>query len=87
MSSAPDLCFQHTFSLASIPKSVYVSPIEELKGHTLLLVHRGHTQANLLPEVQHVLTDRTRLEETLQDFQRFAPEVVLDMIPYTQSEM
>jgi nucleoside-diphosphate-sugar epimerase len=57
-----------------------------LQGHTLLVVHRGQTQANLLPEVQHVLTDRTRLEGHLQDFQRFAPEVVLDMIPYTQQD-
>jgi nucleoside-diphosphate-sugar epimerase len=57
-----------------------------LQGHTLLVVHRGQTQANLLPEVQHLLTDRTRLQENLQDVQRFAPEVVLDMIPYTQQD-
>jgi nucleoside-diphosphate-sugar epimerase len=57
-----------------------------LQGHTILVVHRGQTQANLSSEMQHLLIDRTQLQEYLQDFQRFAPEVVLDMIPYTQQD-
>ncbi len=56
------------------------------QGHTLLVVHRGRTQAALPSEVQYLLTDRAHLQEHRQDFQRFAPEVVLDMIPYTEDD-
>lgn len=52
-------------------------------GHTLLVVHRGQTPVDDFPGVEHVLTDRANLQAHRQEFQRFAPEVVVDMIPYT----
>jgi nucleoside-diphosphate-sugar epimerase len=53
-------------------------------GHTILVIHRNPTQEEPPSEVQHLLTDRARLPEFRQVFQQFAPEVVLDMIPYTE---
>lgn len=53
-------------------------------GHTMLVIHRNPTQEEPSSEVQHLLTDRACLPEFRQFFQQFAPEVVLDMIPYTE---
>lgn len=53
-------------------------------GHTILVIHRNPTQEEPSSEVQHLLTDRACLPEFRQFFQQFAPEVVLDMIPYTE---
>ena len=51
------------------------------QGHTIMIVHRGQTQAELPAGVQQALAKRTQLPDYLQEFKHFAPEVVLDMIP------
>lgn len=52
-------------------------------GHEVVLFHRGRAEANLPPGVSHIHGDRQRLEEFTGDFERAAPEVVLDMIALT----
>ena len=51
------------------------------QGHTLIIVHRGQTQAELPTGIQQVLAKRVQIPDFLQEFKHFAPEVVLDMIP------
>ncbi len=55
-------------------------------GHELTLFHRGKTEADLPEGVQHILGDRTSLHEFRQQFEQLAPQVVLDLIPYTERD-
>src|SRR3990172_3297868 len=55
-------------------------------GHKVAVFHRGQTEAALPPSVRHVHGDRERLTEFVNDFLRFAPEVVLDMVPATERD-
>jgi nucleoside-diphosphate-sugar epimerase len=56
------------------------------RGHEVLSFHRGHTEADLPPEVMHLHDDRERLADHRSDFARFAPEVVLDTRPLTEDQ-
>src|SRR3989440_670951 len=56
------------------------------QGHALIIVHRGQTQVELPAGIQQVLAKRTQLPDFLQEFKHFAPEVVLDMIPYGEQD-
>jgi nucleoside-diphosphate-sugar epimerase len=53
-------------------------------GHEIVLFHRGQTEADLPEGVQHILGDRGRLEDYADEFSRYAPQIVLDMIPGTE---
>jgi nucleoside-diphosphate-sugar epimerase len=64
---------------------VVVSRLVE-RGHELALFQRGQTMADLPREVQHILGDRRGLAECAGPFQRFAPEVVLDMWPHCERD-
>jgi hypothetical protein len=48
------------------------------------LFHRGRTEADLPPLVKHIWGDRRSLGDLGSEFRRFAPEVVLDMIPMNE---
>lgn len=48
-------------------------------GHNVAVFHRGTTNAELPPSVQHILGDREQLAGHTVEFERFAPEAVLDM--------
>ena len=56
------------------------------QGHQVAVVHRGTTQASLPNGVQRILGDRDALFEMRPEFERFAPDVVLDVIPYTERQ-
>lgn len=56
------------------------------QGHTLAVFHRGQTTADLHPTVTHILGDRQNLSAQVANFGRFAPDVVLDMFPYTRED-
>jgi nucleoside-diphosphate-sugar epimerase len=56
------------------------------QGHEVAVVHRGDTQAVLPNGVQRILGDRDALFEMRREFERFAPDVVLDVIPYTEKQ-
>jgi nucleoside-diphosphate-sugar epimerase len=56
------------------------------QGHTLTLFHRGQTEPAGLPDVPHLHGDRQRLADFVPTLQRLAPEVVLDLVAYTQHD-
>ncbi|MEO0988970.1 MAG: NAD-dependent epimerase/dehydratase family protein, partial [Cyanobacteria bacterium J06639_14] len=56
------------------------------QGHQVTVFHRGQTQADLPASVQHLYGDRAQLHHHRDAFYKLAPEVVLDMIAYTQAE-
>ena len=56
------------------------------QGHEVAVFHRGHTQADLPPGVEHILGDRHQLDEHAAVFRRLRPEVVVDMIAYTERD-
>jgi nucleoside-diphosphate-sugar epimerase len=55
-------------------------------GHSVAVFHRGQTQANLPDSVPHVLGERNRLSDSTAAFRRFAPQVVIDMIAYSETD-
>ena len=55
-------------------------------GHEVMVFHRGKSQAELPSGVRTLLGDRQRLGEYREAFQVFAPQVVLDMIPFSEAD-
>ncbi len=55
-------------------------------GHTVTIFHRGRTEADLPPAVQHLHGERNQLVEFQEAFQEIAPEVVLDMHPMSERD-
>jgi nucleoside-diphosphate-sugar epimerase len=62
-----------------------VSRLVEL-GHNVAVLHRGKTLANLPDGVLRILGNRDRLDDSRADLESFAPDVVLDAIPYTERQ-
>jgi len=56
------------------------------QGHTLLLFHRGQTQADLPAEIAHLSGDRRELAPHAAALAGFAPEVVVDMALVTAQD-
>ena len=56
------------------------------QGHEVTVFHRGQTRTDLPHGVKEILGDRTSLTERAVQLQRLAPEVVLDMIPFTEQD-
>jgi nucleoside-diphosphate-sugar epimerase len=54
------------------------------RGHAVAVFHRGRTHADLPAEVRTVLGDRDRLADHTAELRRFRPQVVIDMIAYTE---
>jgi NAD dependent epimerase/dehydratase family len=54
--------------------------------HVVAVFHRGETTADLPPAVAHIKGDRQHLSAFASEFTRFAPDVVLDMFPYTERD-
>lgn len=52
-------------------------------GHDVTLFHRGKTSADLPEGLRHLIGDRQRLHDFTGAFRQLAPEVVLDMFPFT----
>lgn len=55
-------------------------------GHSVAVFHRGQTRTELPPTVQHIYGERENLSTFASDFKKFAPDVVLDMIPYIEQD-
>ncbi|MDJ0634092.1 MAG: NAD-dependent epimerase/dehydratase family protein [Xenococcaceae cyanobacterium MO_188.B29] len=55
-------------------------------GHEVTVFNRGQTTAELPEEVKWIKGDRHNLSDYRSQFQQLAPEVVLDMIPYTAKD-
>lgn len=54
-------------------------------GHSVAVFHRGKTRNNLAP-AHEIIGDRQDLPQFASAFQRFAPELVLDMFPITEHD-
>jgi len=55
-------------------------------GHVVTVFHRGQTTADLPPAVAHINGDRQNLSAFASQLTGFAPDVVLDMFPYTEED-
>lgn len=55
-------------------------------GHEVAAFHRGRTQAELPAGVEHIVGDRHHLRVHVDELRRFAPEVVVDMLAYTEAD-
>jgi len=55
-------------------------------GHVVSLFHRGQTPAELPVKVSHIKGNRQNLSAFASEFARFAPDVVVDMFPYSEPD-
>jgi nucleoside-diphosphate-sugar epimerase len=62
--------------------------VEQLaqQGHEVSVYLRGQTAANLPAGVQRIFGDRRQLGEHVEEFRRIAPDVVVDMIAFTEQD-
>jgi nucleoside-diphosphate-sugar epimerase len=56
------------------------------QGHEVAIYNRNQTKMNAMYPVIQIQGDRNSIEDSIEDFKRFAPEVVLDMIPFNEDE-
>lgn len=56
------------------------------RGHEVSVFHRGTKPADLPPEVMRIHGDRKRLADSALEFKRLRPDVVIDMVAYTEAE-
>ncbi|MGZ3617915.1 MAG: NAD-dependent epimerase/dehydratase family protein [Ktedonobacteraceae bacterium] len=56
------------------------------QGHEVTVFHRGQTRTDLPRGVREILGDRRSLHEKADELPRLAPEVVLDMVPFTEQD-
>lgn len=59
-----------------------------MKGHQVALFHRGNdsVDTNEREAIVHIYGNRDNLPDFKAEFERFAPDVVLDLIPYTERQ-
>src|SRR5262245_36405980 len=55
-------------------------------GHSVAVFHRGQNGSDLPREALRITGDRRRLADYGGEFDRFGPQVVLDMIPYVEED-
>lgn len=55
-------------------------------GHELTIFHRGETETDLPPSVQHVHGDFARFADYVDALRALSPEVVLDMVPFREED-
>ena len=56
------------------------------RGCAVAVFHRGETEADLPPAIEHLHGDRHRLSAYTDELRRLRPDVVLDMAAYTEDE-
>ncbi|MGH7602055.1 MAG: NAD-dependent epimerase/dehydratase family protein, partial [bacterium] len=56
------------------------------QGHEVTVFHRGQTKADLPSFVRFIYGDRKQLRDFQTKFKHHAPQVVLDIAPYTEQE-
>jgi nucleoside-diphosphate-sugar epimerase len=56
------------------------------QGHQVAVFHRGETEADLPPQVEHLHGERARLGEHVETVRRFGPDVVVDVAAYTDAD-
>lgn len=56
------------------------------KSHKIAIFHRGKTNTNLPKNVSYILGDRRNLTNYHSAFKQFSPQIVIDIIAYTEQE-
>lgn len=56
------------------------------QGHQVALFHRGNTTASDLDSIVHFYGTRNQLPNFKAQFEQFAPDVMLDIIPFTEAQ-
>jgi nucleoside-diphosphate-sugar epimerase len=56
------------------------------EGVSVCIFHRGQTEAELPPSVSYIRGDRKDLPSFANEFKHLAPQVVLDLMPYTERD-
>ncbi len=56
------------------------------QGHDITLFHRGQTHAELPLSVKEILGNRRPLSTAASELRKFAPDVVLDLIPFIEQD-
>ncbi len=56
------------------------------QGHDVTIFHRGETETDLPPNVRHIHDDFQNLGNYAEQFRQLAPEVLLDMAPFTEED-
>lgn len=64
----------------------HVVPLLVEQGMEVVVLHRGETDAGLPDGVRRIRCNRNRLEDARAELERFAPDVVLDAILYTEQQ-
>jgi len=54
------------------------------QGHHVAVLHRGITSAGRLEGAHDIRGDRNLLSDLRVELEKYAPEVVLDIVPYTE---
>jgi nucleoside-diphosphate-sugar epimerase len=55
-------------------------------GHDLTIFHRGQTESHLSTTVARIHGDRQNLPALRGEFERLRPQIVIDMIPFTEHD-
>jgi nucleoside-diphosphate-sugar epimerase len=55
-------------------------------GHSVAVFHRGKSGSDLPRDALRIIGDRRRLDDYAGEFDQFAPQIVLDMIPYVEED-
>lgn len=55
--------------------------------HSILLFHRNASEYSKEPNVREILGERKNIEDFREDFIRFKPDVVVDIVPYTAQDI
>ncbi len=55
-------------------------------GHEIALFHRGQTGADLPSGVRHISGDKKRLPDFKREFKKFAPQVVVNTIAFSEAD-
>jgi len=55
-------------------------------GHQVAVFHRGQSNMELPDSVEHIHGDRKNMKSFIANFRKFSPEVVLDMISYSEED-
>ena len=55
-------------------------------GHSVTVFHRGQTNSAFLPDVNRIYGERRDLLDFREEFKRLAPDVVLDMVCFTEQD-
>lgn len=64
----------------------HVVPLLVEQGIEVVVLHRGETDADLPDRARHIHGNRNRLDEVKTELERFAPDVVLDAILYSEQQ-